>query len=344
MLVERPELTENDVRGKLVAYSSDQSNSAIEKAFVIAAVSMKLLKTNESGVMTGDVLQQAVDEDLANGKIPFICIATLGTTGTCAFDDLESLGPVCNGNNIWLHLDAAYAGSALCCPEFRPRMTGIEYADSFNYNLYKWMMVNFDGCPMWPKNADDVIDAFVVDRVYLDHKQQGNPNVPDFRHWQIQLGRRFRSLKVWIVLRTLGLEKIRDTIRHQVKLAEHFANYVRSDDRFEIVSKPSMGLVCFRLKGECKLSRDLLERITERKQIYMVPEKFNGRFIIRFVVGGRNPQEHDMSFAWQEIQSQADELLKSLRPPTSETILEKTAISFSKVLNISHHDVKKSII
>lgn len=343
MLKEHPELTESDIRGNLIAYSSDQSNSAVEKSGLLAAVPMKLLKSNESGVLTGDILQQAIDEDLANGKIPVICVATLGTTGTCAYDDLESLGPVCKANNIWLHIDAAYAGSALCCPEFRPLMRGIEQSDSFNFNLHKWMMVNFDCCAMWLKNADHVVDAFVVNRIYLDHKHQGESKAPDYRHWQIPLGRRFRALKVWIVLRTIGAEKIREMIRHHVRLAEQFENYVRADDRFEIVSKPTMGLVCFRLKGECKLSRDLLDRITERKQIYMIPATCNGQFMIRFVVCGIDPKESDITFAWQEITTQTDELLSSLLPPTSEPFMDKIATSFSKDLNISH-DEHKSII
>lgn len=343
ILKESPELTESDIRGKLIAYSSDQSNSCVEKSGLLAAVPMKLLKSNESGILTGDILQQAINDDLANGKIPVICVATLGTTGTCAYDDLESLGPVCNENKIWLHVDAAYAGSALCCPEFRPLMRGIEYSDSFNFNLHKWMMVNFDCCAMWLKNADHVVDAFVVNRIYLDHKHQGESKAPDYRHWQIPLGRRFRALKVWIVLRTIGAEKIRETIRHHVRLAEQFENYVRADDRFEIVSKPTMGLVCFRLKGECKLSRDLLERITERKQIYMIPATCNGLFMIRFVVCGKDPQERDITFAWQEIRNQTDELLNSLLPPICEPIMDKVATSFSKDLNISLDD-HKSII
>lgn len=343
VLKEHPELSESDIRGKLIAYSSDQSNSAVEKSGLLAAVPMKLLKSNENGVLTGEILQQAIDEDLANGKIPVICVATLGTTGTCAYDDLESLGPICKGNNIWLHIDAAYAGSALCCPEFRPLMRGIEHSDSFNFNLHKWMMVNFDCCAMWLKNADHVVDAFVVNRIYLDHKHQGESKAPDYRHWQIPLGRRFRALKVWIVLRTIGAEKIREMIRHHVRLAGKFEHYVRSDVRFEIVSTPTMGLVCFRLKGDCKLSRDLLDRITERKQIYMIPATCNGLFMIRFVVCGLDPQEHDITFAWQEIKTQTDELLNSLLPPTSEPFMEKIATSFSKDLNISI-DEPKSII
>lgn len=308
---EYPDLTESEIRGRLVAYSSDQSNSAIEKAGILAAVPMRLIQADNDNRLTGQLLQAAIDEDVANGKFPVVCVATFGTTGTCSFDNVEEIGPICQENNIWLHIDAAYAGAALCCPENRYRMAGIEWADSFNFNLHKWMMVNFDCCAMWFKNSSAVIDAFTVNRIYLDHKHQGTSDrAPDFRHWSINLGRRFRSLKVWIVLRTLGAEKLRGHIREQIGLAQMFENLVRSDQRFEIVCETSLALVCFRLKGDCSLTKKLLDRITARKQLYMIHAKFRGKLMIRFVICGYNPNENDMLFAWNEIKSQADILLK----------------------------------
>lgn len=301
-----PEMSESDIRGRLIGYSSDQSNSAVEKSGLLAAVPIKLIPASDDCTLRGAALAAAIKEDLAQGKIPIICIATLGTTGTCAFDNLEEIGPICKENNIWLHIDAAYAGSALCCPEFRPLMRGIEWSDSFNYNLHKWMFVNFDCCAMWFKNADNVVDAFTVDRIYLQHQFQGESKAPDYRHWQIPLGRRFRALRVWITLRTYGADKIRDNIRHHVKLAELFEKKVLNDDRFEIATKRSMGLVCFRLKGDCALTKKLLDNITDRKKIYMIPATLHGKLIIRFVVCGQLPKEEDIEFAWNEIKTQAD--------------------------------------
>lgn len=309
--VEFPDLSESDIRGKLIAYSSDQSNSAVEKAGLLAAVPMRLLPTDDDLSLRGETVQAAIEEDIARGKIPIACIATLGTTGTCAYDNLEEIGPICQANNIWLHIDAAYAGSALCCPEFRPLMKGIDWADSFNYNLHKWMFVNFDCCAMWLKDADKVVEAFTVDRIYLQHEYQGESKAPDYRHWQIPLGRRFRAFKVWVTLRTMGAEKIRENIRHHVKLAEMFENFVLNDARFEIVTKRAMGLVCFRLKGECILTKELLDRITERKQIYMIPAKCRNELMIRFVVCGLQPEAKDIAFAWNEITSQADLVLNT---------------------------------
>lgn len=306
---EHPEMSESDIRGKLIMYSSDQSNSAIEKSALLASVSIRLLPADADVSLRGDVFKAAVEEDIKNGKIPFCCIATHGTTGTCAFDNLPEIGPICHEHKIWLHIDAAYAGVALCCPEFRPLMPGIELADSFNVNLHKRMHVNFDCCAMWFKNADLVVDSFNVDRIYLRHQFQGDSKAPDYRHWQVPLGRRFRALKVWITLRTLGMEKIRESIRNDVHLANLFQNKVLNDSRFEIVAKPMLGLVCFRLKGDCEKTQQLLDRITERKNIYMIPAKWHSRLMIRFVICGLKPEERDIDYAWNEITSQADLVL-----------------------------------
>lgn len=304
--VKYPEMSESEIRGKLVMYSSDQSNSAVEKSANLTAVPIRLLSVDENQALRGETLQIAIEEDIKNGKFPIACITTLGTTGTCAFDNLNEIGPICQKYNIWLHIDAAFAGSALCCPEYRPLMQGIEYCDSFNFNLHKWMQVNFDCCAMWFKNADTVVDAFTIERIYLNHQYQGQSKAPDYRHWQIPLGRRFRALKVWITLRTIGAEKIRETIRYHCRLAKMFENKVRADSRFEIVSQPVLSLVCFRLRGSDEITQTLLEKITERRNIYMIPAKCNGQYMIRFVVCGLKPEERDIEYAWKEISSQAD--------------------------------------
>lgn len=303
-----PEMAESDIRGKLIAYSSDQSNSAIEKSGILATVPIRLLTSDENGVLTGETLLKAIEEDIAIGRIPVICIATLGTTGTCAFDKVDELGPICRTNNIWLHIDAAYAGAAFCCPEYRHLMKGIDYVDSFNFNLHKWMLVNFDCSAMWIRNSEPVVDSFNVDRIYLKHQYQGKTKVPDYRHWQLALGRKFRALKIWIVLRSYGIDKIRANIRAQIALAQRFEYLVSGDSRFEIVGKPSMGLVVFRVKNSTENTKLLLERITERKLIYMIPATVKDQYVIRFVICGMAPAEKDIDFAWSEIQNEADKI------------------------------------
>lgn len=336
---EHPDWTESDIRGKLVMYSSDQSNSCVEKNAILAAVPIRLLPADDEMSLRGATLKAAIEEDIQNGKIPIAMIATHGTTGTCAFDNLLEIGPICRENNIWLHLDSAYAGSAMCCPEFRHLMQGIEYADSLNFNLHKWMMVNFDCCAMWFKNADQVVDAFTVDRIYLKHQFQGESKAPDYRHWQVPLGRRFRALKVWITLRTIGTENIRARIRAHTQLAQIFQNKVIDDDRFEIVAKPVLGLVCFRLKGDCDQTQQLLDRITDRKLIYVIPAKCHGKLMIRFVVCGLNPEERDIDFAWNEIKTQADLILANSQAKTNEL-----ATHFANKVEICNNSVNKSQI
>lgn len=339
--VEHPEWTESEIRGKLIAYSSDQSNSAVEKSGLLSAVPMRLLPTDEEMSLRGETVRAAIEEDLANGNIPIACIATFGTTGTCAFDNLEELGPICQENNIWLHIDAAYAGSALCCPEFRPMMKGIDWADSFNYNLHKWMKVNFDCCAMWLKDADKVVEAFTVDRIYLQHQFQGESKAPDYRHWQIPLGRRFRAFKVWVTMRTYGAEQIRASIRHDVQLAIMFEKFVEGDARFEIVTKRTLGLVCFRLKGECALTKELLERITERKKLYVIPATCHGKFMIRFVVCGFAPEAKDIDFAWNEIKTQAELVLEKAKKNTSVDSVEKLTTNFASNVSIEVDSTEK---
>lgn len=232
-----PDLTESEIRGRLMAYSGDQSNSCIEKACVLAAVPYRLLPAGDDLVLHGDALQQAVNEDKAKGLFPIICIATLGTTGTCAYDDVEGLGKVCKNENIWLHVDAAYAGAAFALSEYSELLRGLEFVDSLNFNLHKFLLVNFDCCAMWLRDANNVSDSFNVDRIYLKHKYEGKSQIPDYRHWQISLGRRFRALKVWITCRSIGAEGLRAHVRKHIELAKQFEEFVLNDDRFEIVAK-----------------------------------------------------------------------------------------------------------
>lgn len=327
---EHPEMSESEVRGKLIAYSSDQGNSCIEKAGILAAVPMRLLGTDENCALRGDTLRKAIEKDLAAGLIPCCVLATLGTTATCAFDKLTEIGPLCQKYNLWLHIDAAYAGSAFCCPEYRYLMEGVEFADSFNFNLHKWMLVNFDCCAMWLKDSEQVIRALTVDRIYLNHKYQNEQaKAPDYRNWTIALGRRMRSLKVWFTLRTIGVENIRARIRKHVGFAKLFESFVEQDERFEVITKAIMGITVFRLKTGCDTTRELLERITDKKKIYMIAGTVHGKFGIRFVVCGINPEEHDIVFAWKHIlenlkeieMEKAMDVKRAILPPPPTSVL-----------------------
>lgn len=336
--IEHPSMSESDIRGKLVMYSSDQGNSCVEKTSQLAAVAIRLLPTDNDLTLRGEALQAAVDEDIKNGKFPFACVATLGTTGTCSFDNLPEIGPICRDNQIWLHIDGAYAGSALCCPEFRPLMPGIEYGDSFNFNLHKWMMVNFDCSAMWFRDTSKVVEAFTVDRIYLQHHFEIGSKAPEYRHWEIPLGHRFRALKVWFTLRIMGAEEIRENIRNHVRLAGKFAEKIVNDSRFEIIGKPVLGLVCFRIKGDCEYTNRLVDILTERKNIYVIRAHCNQKLVIRFVVNGLKPTEADIEYAWNEIVAQVNEMFKKERhQKTIEVSNSKCLTDFAATVHISNN-------
>uniref|UniRef100_A0A8C9WJZ5 Aromatic-L-amino-acid decarboxylase n=1 Tax=Scleropages formosus TaxID=113540 RepID=A0A8C9WJZ5_SCLFO len=238
--------------------------------------------------------------------------ATLGTTASCAFDNIIELGPLCNAAKMWMHIDAAYAGSAFICPEFRPLLNGVEFADSFNFNAHKWLLVNFDCSVMWVKERADIIGAFKMDPLYLKHDHQESGLVTDYRHWQIPLGRRFRSLKLWFVFRLYGLRGLQDHIRKQVLLAKEFEKMVRDDQRFEICAEVILGLVCFRLKGSNELNETLLKRINSTRKIHMVPCQLSGKFVLRFAVCARTTELHHVRESWAHITDLASELLQEL--------------------------------
>uniref|UniRef100_A0A8C4NTW8 Aromatic-L-amino-acid decarboxylase n=1 Tax=Dicentrarchus labrax TaxID=13489 RepID=A0A8C4NTW8_DICLA len=327
-----PENSEADILSKLVAYTSEQAHSSVERAALIGGVMMRKVPTDNSYAVRGDMLKKIVEEDKAAGLIPFyiyvcyscaciktichsscnelyVCVfqfcATLGTTPSCAFDHITELGPLCNEENMWMHIDAAYAGSAFICPEFRPLLNGVEFADSFNFNPHKWLLVNFDCSAMWVKKRADIIGAFKMEPLYLKHENQESG-----RHWQIPLGRRFRSLKMWFVFRLYGLKGLQAHIRKQVDLAKEFESLVRADKRFEICAEVIMGLVCFRLKGSNELNQNLLKRITESREIHLVPCQLSGRFVLRFAICARSTESRHIQQAWRHITQLTFELLQ----------------------------------
>ncbi|XP_063697544.1 3,4-dihydroxyphenylacetaldehyde synthase 2 [Culicoides brevitarsis] len=304
-----PHLTEGEIRAKLVAYSSDQSNSCVEKGGILGAITLRLLPADENCVLQGETLQKAIEEDIARGLIPCICIGTMGTTGTCAFDNIDAIGDVCNEFNVWLHIDAAYAGSFFCLPEYRHLMQGIEKADSLNYNLHKMMLVNSDCSGMWFKNVNDTVESFNVDRIYLMHQYQQQNVAPDYRHYQIALGRRFKALKVWFTLRTYGAEKIREKLRKHIKLAEVFEKKLLKDPRYEIIFPANFGLVIFRMKGPCERTQKLLNNLNESKKLYMVPATWQNKIVLRFVICGFDPEPKDIDFALEEIKAQTENIV-----------------------------------
>uniref|UniRef100_A0A1B6DPR1 Aromatic-L-amino-acid decarboxylase n=1 Tax=Clastoptera arizonana TaxID=38151 RepID=A0A1B6DPR1_9HEMI len=307
-----PDWTDNDIISKIVCYCSDQAHSSVERAGLLAGVKFTQIPADDQFQMRGDSLREQIRNDKNAGLIPCCVVATLGTTNCCAFDCLDEIGPVCEEEEVWLHVDAAYAGSAFICPEYRHLMNGMEFADSFNFNPHKWLLVTFDCSAMWLKDPSDVIDAFNVDPLYLKHDQQGC--APDYRHWQIPLGRRFRSLKLWFVLRLYGIENLQKHIRKHISLAHEFEQHLLSDERFEIFYKVIMGLVCFRLKGSNEMNETLLKKINANGKIHLVPSKIRNQYFLRLAICSRYTESSDIKESWEEVQAIANEVLAEGRP------------------------------
>ncbi|KAM6994180.1 aromatic-L-amino-acid decarboxylase isoform 2-T2 [Tautogolabrus adspersus] len=305
-----PEKSEGVILSELVAYTSEQAHSSVERAALIGGVVMRKVPTDNNYAVVGDALKKMVEEDKAAGLVPFYFCATLGTTPSCAFDRITELGPLCNKENLWMHIDAAYAGSAFICPEFRPLLNGVEFADSFNFNPHKWLLINFDCSALWVKKRADIIGAFKMEPLYLKHENQESGLVTDYRHWQIPLGRRFRSLKMWFVFRMYGLSGMQAHIRKQVALAKEFESLARADQRFEICAEVIMGLVCFRLKGSNELNQNLLKRINQNREIHLVPCQLSGSFVLRFAICSRYTESRHIQQAWRHITQMTFELLQ----------------------------------
>ncbi|KAH3887330.1 aromatic-L-amino-acid decarboxylase-like [Dreissena polymorpha] len=302
-----PHMDEMEIIAKLVGYTSDQANSSVPRSGMLGAVRMVKLQTDNTFSLNGVTLREAIEEDKKNGFIPFFLCASLGTTGTCAFDDLETLGPICKEHGIWLHVDAAYAGSAFVCPEFRKYMKGIEYAETLSTNPHKWMLIAFDCSVMWIKNSSYLVDAFNVDPIYLRHENEGR--VPDYRHWQIPLGRRFRSLKLWFTLRAYGVEGIQQYIRRHCELAKEFERLILDDGRFEVVAETVMGLVCFKLKGDTILSEKLLEEIMATGKIYIIPAIVRDLYFLRLAICAERTTSEDIRRSFEVIKRATDRVM-----------------------------------
>ncbi|KAK7479113.1 hypothetical protein BaRGS_00029631, partial [Batillaria attramentaria] len=309
-----PDTQEGDITSRLIAYTSDEAHSSVNRAGILAGIRMRKLATDDDFRLRGKTFQQAIDEDKRNGDIPFYLCATLGTTGTCAFDDLKELGPICEREGVWLHVDAAYAGSAFACPEFRHYLDGVEYAETFSVNPHKWMLCNFDLSVMWIRNRDLLVDAFRVDSViYPDHKEQGI--VCDYRHWQIPLARRFRALKLWFVLRSYGVKGIQAHIRRDVALAKQLDGLLKADGRFEMPAPTVMGLVCIRLKGSNDLTESLFEDLISKGKIFVATSHANkdGRDVnfIRVAMVAENVTPEDVRMTYEAIRQSADCVMRN---------------------------------
>ncbi|XP_006299006.2 tyrosine decarboxylase 1 [Capsella rubella] len=310
-----------DALEKLVVYSSDQTHSALQKACQIAGIypaNCRVLETDASTnyALRPDLFEEAVSKDLEAGLIPFFLCANVGTTSSTAVDPLAALGKIANSNEIWFHVDAAYAGSACICPEYRQYIDGVETAASFSMNAHKWLLTNFDCSLLWVKDQDSLTEALSTNPEFLKNKASQANLVVDYKDWQIPLGRRFRSLKLWMVLRLYGTENLKSYIRNHIKLAKDFEQLVSQDPNFEIVTPRIFSLVCFRLvptnndEKKCnEQNRKLLDAVNSSGKLFISHTALSGKIVLRCAIGAPLTEEKHVKEAWKVIQDEASFVL-----------------------------------
>lgn len=301
-------------RDKLRVYCSTETHSSIEKAVKIAGIGRNnLVKVvvDTNFAMQPSALRDAIENDLQAGFQPLCVIATIGTTGSTAVDPVREIGEICQKHNIWFHVDAAYAGTALLLPEMRHFAGGLELADSYVFNPHKWMFTNFDCSAYFVRDPEMLIRTFEILPEYLKTTTRGNVN--DYRDWGVALGRRFRALKLWFVIRSFGIDGIRQKVRLHLQLAQWLANEINQHNDFELLAPVHFSLVCFRylppsIKDESQINEvneQLLHSLNSSGKLYMTHTKLHGKYTLRMVVAQTNVEKHHVQNAWKLIRETA---------------------------------------
>jgi aromatic-L-amino-acid decarboxylase len=297
--------------GRLVAYASTQTHSSLQKAAMISGLgssNLRLIEVDENFAMLPDALASQIEGDRQAGLLPFFVCATLGTTSSNAMDPIAEIARIAQRQNLWLHVDAAMSGTAALCPEFRHLQNGVEQADSYCFNPHKWMFTNFDCNCFWVADRKALVRTLSILPEYLRNQATDSGAVIDYRDWHIQLGRRFRSLKLWFVIRHYGVEGLQHHIRQHVQLAQQFAAWVRDDEKFELPAPVPLNLVCFRHKAGDTANQTIMDRLNRSGDLFLTHTKLNGKLTLRLCVGQTNTQERHVRRAWLRIQDEAKRL------------------------------------
>jgi aromatic-L-amino-acid decarboxylase len=293
---------------RLVAYGSSQAHLSVERGARIAGFRhIRLVDVDSEHAMRVDALRSAVAEDRAAGLTPAMVTSTVGTTGTGAIDPVAQVADVAAEAGMWHHVDAAWAGSAMCLPEHRHLQEGVEHVDSYTFNPHKWMFTNFDCDAFWVADRAALIRTLSVLPEYLRNKATESGAVFDYRDWQIPLGRRFRSLKLWFTLRTDGVEAIQAMIGDHVAWSQELAGWVRADDRFELVAPHPLNLVCFALAVGNEPTDRLIEAANTTGRALFTRSSVDGRSFVRFSVGGRLTERRHVQAGWELLQGLASD-------------------------------------
>ena len=302
----------------LVFYASEEAHSSVEKAVKIAGLgrqALRLIATGADFAIRPEQLATAIREDRANGRRPAGVVATLGTTGVGAVDPLGPIGALCREHGLYLHVDAAWAGSALLLDEQRWMSEGVAAADSLVVNPHKWLLTNFDCSAHFVRDPDALVRTFSILPNYLKSRETGA--VIDYRDWGVPLGRRFRALKLWFVLRSYGVARLQAMLRGHIAWTEELAEWIRTAPDFELTSPPSLALLTFRyrppeIEGDEALDRlneRLLHALNDGGRLYLTQTRVRGHYVIRFAIGQLYTTRDHVARAWQVITATARELM-----------------------------------
>jgi aromatic-L-amino-acid/L-tryptophan decarboxylase len=292
----------------LASYISTQTHSSVEKGVRIAGLGVDRLRqitVDEHYAMRPDCLAAAIAADRAAGLTPTFVCATVGTTSSTAIDPLPEIGRICRRENVWLHVDAALAGTAALCPEFRHFQAGLELADSYSFNPHKWMFTNFDCNCFFVADRAALIRTLTILPEYLRNQATQSGAVIDYRDWQVSLGRRFRALKLWFVIRTYGVEGLRERIRRHVALAQEFASWVEGAAGYQLAAPVLFGLVCFRHCGGDAVNQQILDRVNSSGRMLLSHTRLDGRLTLRLSIGQTRTELRHVEQAWRLIREAA---------------------------------------
>ena len=304
----------------LIVYASEEAHSSVEKGARIAGVgsqNVRKIPTRDDHGMDTAALLTAIKEDRAAGRIPACIVACFGATGLGSIDPLAEIGKIAQAEDIHMHVDGAWAGTALILPEVRPLAEGIEYADSYVFNPHKWMFTNFDCSAFYMREPARLARALSLTPTYLE--SASSDETPEYRDWSVALGRRFRALKLWFVLRSYGSERLQEMIRNHIKWTGDLAEFIRETANFELATEPSLALLTFRFTPPWAESGDqldavneeLLHRVNNSGFLYLTKTKANGRIVIRFLVGQTYTTWRHVEEGWERVKRIAGEMQPS---------------------------------
>ncbi|KQJ95032.1 aromatic-L-amino-acid decarboxylase [Brachypodium distachyon] len=315
----------NGVAGitRLAVYAADQTHSTFFKACRLAGFDPANIRSIPTGAETDYGLDPAkllevMQADVDAGLVPTYVCATVGTTSSNAVDPVGAVADVAAMFNAWVHVDAAYAGSACICPEFRHHIDGVERVDSISMSPHKWLMTCLDCTCLYVRDVHRLSDSLETNPEYLKNDVTDSGEVTDLKDMQVGVGRRFRGLKLWMVMRTYGTAKLQEHIRSDVAMAKMFEDFVCADDRFEVVVPRNFALVCFRIKANGamteeyadELTRELMERLNKTGKAYLAHTVVGGRFVLRFAVGSSLQEERHVRSAWELIKKTTTEIIE----------------------------------